>query len=112
LFAASPGHVLAAWRLRAQAHNDQRVQWPIGLAVATAVETVALLVTRVRITGRDPADFGGGALGAESGAVVADGDKQRRGDLGADAETGQAARGRPGACASVLPLDAWFWNAC
>jgi hypothetical protein len=72
--------------VRAQAHHDEGVQGPIGLTVATAVETVALLATRGRTTGRDPADFGEGCLGSDSPSVVAHRHEHGRGDLGADAE--------------------------
>jgi hypothetical protein len=93
------------------------VQCPIGLAVATAVESVALLATRGRIAGRDPADFREGSLESESTSVVAHLDEHARGDLGADAEQikqpgiGQTQQsGNLGAKELDLGLEAPMWT--
>ena len=59
----------------AQAHHDKGVQRPVGLAVAAAVESVALLAPRGGIDGCNAADLGKRTLRTKPATVVANGDK-------------------------------------
>ena len=73
--------------------EDDRVEGGVGLSVAAAVEPATLGLAGGGFDRADAAERGEGGLAVEALGVVAGGDEQRGGGVGADAVTLQQLRG-------------------
>src|SRR6266496_1561519 len=76
-----PGRLVVA-----HADEDDAVECGVGLAVAAPVEPVAVCLARGGVDRGGAAEHREGGLGAEPFGVVAGGDQERAGGVGADAE--------------------------
>jgi len=82
--------------------NTDAPQGVVGLPVAAPVEPMAGRLAGRGVDRGDPAEVGEGGLGADPVGVVAGGDEQQGGGVGADTLQGQQARG--GRCDEPVEL--------
>ena len=94
-------HVAAGSFAVAEPDDDDHVQSAVGVAVAREVEPVAACAPWRCGDGRGPTQVGEGCLGAEPVDVLAYGDEQGRGVVGAAAEARQGHR----RCDSDQPVE-------
>ncbi len=93
-FLASALDVAASPRIGRQADHHDPPERGIGVAITTSVQPVALLLSGRRIERGDATEVGEGALAPQPLGVVAGGDQERSGGLGANAgEADQIGRG-------------------
>jgi hypothetical protein len=95
-FGDAAGEVVAGTGIPAQPGQGDAVERGVGLTVAAAVEPVAAGSARGRLLGVDAAQGGEGGLAAEPVGVIARGDEQGCGGVGADAAVGQQRGGVAG----------------
>jgi hypothetical protein len=87
------GDIRAGGRVVGHAHDRHGVQRTVGLAVAAGVEPVTELLAGRGVQRRDPAQVREGPFAVQPFGVVAGGDQQRGGDVGADTLFGEQVGG-------------------
>lgn len=84
-FADAAGEVVAGGLVAAESNNADDVQGAVGVSVSAAIKSVPHGFAAGCIDGRDTAEFGERGVGTDAFRVVAEGDEQGSGGVGAHA---------------------------